>query len=715
MSERNQQPQTPHTPFFNPTLAASRRMTYTSNSMQPPLGDIYNNNNNNNINNNGMLAQGGFGSANSRSSMSSYLRQSINGGSQPRNSLLSSSLLMPQRPSPMRPLTENDYGGLNSSVMGPPSNRRVSYAMRQSMTGTGGLSVWSTSGVRDTRPVKDKTFQRNTVHALINYLTQAGFPHPVSVRTISESKGFQDVFKFLYIKIEPGFEFQKKFEEEVPILLKTMRYPAADSISRTTLHTVGTQHSRPSLLALLGWMVDLIAIVEKFEELIEDYKMGNSVHPQSKDIDAQMDLTQVTSQQVLYHYLSRSYRTWMLTGEHDPELEETMARSFERLQEVMETDVMKLREANDVLAKALEAAKNEESPLVSLEQTQQVLKKDIAQFKKAITLATPRIEEARKNNEEDKREIEDQENLATELETAVKETQQVIRTQTITRAGLEAKLEERNGLRRRENGLSQQLADLENQQRTLERRFVDGELEAERVAKEYNALATRVGIVPMTAKYAKGQDYELRLHLENATQASMGGASSSALYSIDIKGQAEQVVSALRNQLNRDANDCNMELSTLHEELEILNDTIADDKSDLHLKEMQYNSLTKKYQEEKENARYEAASRQSFAESEAEQIQAMILEASHNMADSERLDQEYLYMERQAAQNREVMSRRITEIVQQLQGLKQHVEQQVGLIKTMAAKERADTEQQNKQIKSLLQTKSHIDRELLFA
>lgn len=102
--------------------------------------------------------------------------------------------------------------------------RRQSYAFRQSIN-SGGLSASSTTNARDPRPVKDKTFQRNTIHSLISYLTQAGYPNAVSQRTFTQpsNKDFQDVFKFLYNKLEPGFEFQKRFEEEVPILLKTMR------------------------------------------------------------------------------------------------------------------------------------------------------------------------------------------------------------------------------------------------------------------------------------------------------------------------------------------------------------------------------------------------------------------------------------------------------------------------------------------------------------
>lgn len=87
--------------------------------------------------------------------------------------------------------------------------------------------------------------------------------------------------------------------------------------------------------------------------------MGNNPIPRNRDIDPQMDLTQVSTHQALYSYLTRSYRTWMLTGELDPEAEQMLARSFQRFKEVSETDVRKQHEDNEALRQTLETARSE--------------------------------------------------------------------------------------------------------------------------------------------------------------------------------------------------------------------------------------------------------------------------------------------------------------------------------------------------------------------
>ncbi|KAF9087081.1 kinetochore-associated Ndc80 complex subunit ndc80 [Mortierella sp. AD031] len=620
---------------------------------------------------------------------------------------------MSQRPSPMAPLTGDEYGALGSSVMGPPmsGNRRVSsFAPRQSINGPGpvmGLSLSSNVSIRDPRAVKDKGFQRNLIFTIVSFLTQSGYPHAITTKNLTQptNKDFQDIFKFLYLKLEPGYEFQKKFEDEVPVLLKTMRYPAADSISKTSLYTVGTPHSWPNMLALLGWMMEVIMVIEKYNEMVEAHQMSNA-HNRDRDIDPKMDLTQVTPDRALYRYLTKSYRVWMLTGnEHDPEIEESMAKSFQRHKEYAEDEAQSFAEMSETRRQELEAARAEVSPLIALEREQKTLKHDLDQFKKAIEHGVPRIEEVRKANEESRRNIANKEIKLSDLERAKREVQEIVRTQTTTRAGLESKLEERNRLRRKEDGLKQQVADLEEEQRALDKRFQEGENEAERLIKEYNALAVKIGIVPTSGKHAGGQDFELRLDLDNAISG------SGRLYSTETKNKAERTVSTLRNQFTTNVNKTENEIMGLKEDLDHLEDQIADKTAEIRIKEYQLGLLTKKHQEDKETARAESANRQTFTESQEEQLQAMMAEISQNSAEADRLEQENILMERQAAQNREMFNRRIKDILAQLTEAKLHVEEQVGLVQTMASKELEDTQQQKKHFQQIIAAEASIERQ----
>ncbi|KAF8936374.1 kinetochore-associated Ndc80 complex subunit ndc80 [Dissophora ornata] len=604
-------------------------------------------------------------------------------------------------------------------------NRRdSSFGLRQSFNGagSGGLPALNTNvTIRDPRPVKDKAFQRSLIHNLVNFLTQAGYPHAISAKNLTQptNKDFQDIFKFLYLKLEPGYDFQRKFEDDVPVLLRTMRYPAADTITKTSLYTVGTPHSWPNMLALLGWMMDVILVLEKFKENLET--QSNNQYSQNRDIDPKVDMTQVSPEDALYYYLIKTYRVWMLTADlKDPDLEAQMALSFQRRKEYALDEAKRQTEINDALRQEVEIARVQASPLANLEKEQQRLRNELEQFKIAIEHATPRIEQVRRANEDTRRDIAEEEVKLTDVERAKTEVQEVVRTQTTTRAGLESKLEERNRLRRREESLKQQLNDLENEIRTIDKRYQDGEIEAERLVKEYNEMAVKIGIIPRSAKYASGQDYELILNLDNARSG------SGRLYSIDVKSKAERAISALRVQLTKAANETSNEILVLREELEHLKDQIDEYNEVLNAREYQLGLMSKKHQEEKEAARTEQLNRQAFGENQQEAIQTMLQETFQYQAEAERLEQENILLERQAAQSREIYTRRIKEMLVLLTATKQHVEQQVGLVNNMSHKELEDTLQQKTRIKKVLAAESpdersgitvpeSVERELLFS
>lgn len=78
---------------------------------------------------------------------------------------------------------------------------------------------------KEPRPIRDKSWQANAIRTLINFLLGAGYPHPISAKTLQapSQKDFQSIFKFLYAQLDPKYEYQKKFEEEVPVIMKGLR------------------------------------------------------------------------------------------------------------------------------------------------------------------------------------------------------------------------------------------------------------------------------------------------------------------------------------------------------------------------------------------------------------------------------------------------------------------------------------------------------------
>lgn len=95
---------------------------------------------------------------------------------------------------------------------------------RSSAYGKGGFS--STHLHKDPRNIRDKSYQNSCIRDLIKFLAESGYDKPISqkILTAPSVKDFQHIFKFLYSFIDPDYRFEKKFEDEVPLLLKGLRY-----------------------------------------------------------------------------------------------------------------------------------------------------------------------------------------------------------------------------------------------------------------------------------------------------------------------------------------------------------------------------------------------------------------------------------------------------------------------------------------------------------
>jgi SMC interacting uncharacterized protein involved in chromosome segregation len=81
------------------------------------------------------------------------------------------------------------------------------------------------------------------------------------------------------------------------------------------------------------------------------------------------------------------------------------------------------------------------------------------------------------------------------VEQAKVELREIIRSQTLTSADLESKVEEITRLERREESLNKQLQDLQQELWTVDDHNQRSEYEAENLVGEYNDLAVKIGTV----------------------------------------------------------------------------------------------------------------------------------------------------------------------------------------------------------------------------
>jgi hypothetical protein len=79
---------------------------------------------------------------------------------------------------------------------------------------------------QDPRPISDKEYMKTSIHSVINYLTEHHYDRPIAPRVLSSptTKDFVHILSFLLKAIDPNFKFGGKFEEEVPVIFKSLGY-----------------------------------------------------------------------------------------------------------------------------------------------------------------------------------------------------------------------------------------------------------------------------------------------------------------------------------------------------------------------------------------------------------------------------------------------------------------------------------------------------------
>ncbi len=205
---------------------------------------------------------------------------------------------------------------------------------------------------------------------------RVGYPHPISQKllTAPSAKDFQQIFKFLYGHLDPTYEFGKKFEEEVPGLMRGLRYPFANEISKSQLYAVGSMHAWPSLLAMLAWMVELIQCCDE---------LNNQNSPMDLDEPSTPD-TQ-GAEKIFFDYLCKTYKLFLAGSDNFDAMVSDLGSNFERKNENILAETSELSRIVEQLEVELAALSKEELPLAKVQREKSIYLGDIEKFKKFIS------------------------------------------------------------------------------------------------------------------------------------------------------------------------------------------------------------------------------------------------------------------------------------------------------------------------------------------
>mmetsp|Transcript_56132 Transcript_56132/g.99951 ORF Transcript_56132/g.99951 Transcript_56132/m.99951 type:complete len:619 (-) Transcript_56132:91-1947(-) len=128
---------------------------------------------------------------------------------------------------------------------------------------------------RDPRPVGDKSFAAQCAKNVVEFLTSRGFSKTFSHEKLLKdpsTKEFYEVFRFLIAQLDPQLELEGKLEDEVPAIMRKLKYPV--EVNRSKLQAISGPNTWPQLLAVLDWLTVLVRINDDLIEPLAACQLG---------------------------------------------------------------------------------------------------------------------------------------------------------------------------------------------------------------------------------------------------------------------------------------------------------------------------------------------------------------------------------------------------------------------------------------------------------
>ena len=432
--------------------------------------------------------------------------------------------------------------------------------------------------------------------------------------TSPTQKDFDAIFQWLYHRIDPAYRFLKSIDFEGPAILKQLRYPFENKVSKSQWAAVGGQNWS-SFLGMLQWMMQLAQMMDKYDAGEYDDACA----------EAGVD---VSGDRIIFRFLSGAYHDWLQVDDQVEEEEdrmlvphiEAMAAEFEKGNRKYAEEMKILEAENAVLKQQIAEAEAGAPDLAKLEKHFKILEDDKRKFEEYNSNVEGKVEKYEQRNKFLVEEIDRTENELREAEQEKNSLQSSVDSQGITVQDIDRMNSERERLQK---GLESTSSKLEEVKKKGAEKEVDANRafeELERVVDKYNSLCYQIALIPSDAANAKGQDFELRLNIDSTPNFSSSQLGSSQrggtndrlladpstgyhppnVLNLDLRGYVKSQFIRLRKEINERrtlAIDADMKN---HELLDSIKEAIDDKRSEVEALEHRVRAAEEEYDKTKE-------------------------------------------------------------------------------------------------------------------
>lgn len=508
-----------------------------------------------------------------------------------------------------------------SQGLGVSGQRRSSaYNSGHRNSSLGGIGVLSQTNSqapnKDPRPIRDKGFKDNAIHKIINFLQENGYPQHVVQKTLTTptQKEFVSIFQFLYHLFDPNFQFVKKIDEDVLYCIKSIKYPFADSISRSQLTAVGSPHSWPNMLAMLVWMVDTASIVGRL--------LKNEIPVDDADADN-------PDKMYFNHFLTKAYQVFLAGADDYSEMERDLEQESDKQNEHMLMEIERLGDGNERLEKELSDLKESQPPLRSLEKEREILVSDKTKFRDYIARLDQKRARIVDSNAKLSQMLADYENEFEKLGQDKIKLQEQVDMQNISATDVEKMNSEHEALIKNLEIATAQVQEASSHVFEKERTAQSKLDSLDKAIQTYNSIGYKIGVIPVNAAHAKGLHYELDFSNPLESGKSWLGSRPDTLLNANLRGEIRPALAQLRQDLGTEVHQHQDEYIRLGELLDQVNEGLNDKKEELEALEARLGTTIEQFNEIRDTTAAESSASNAQAET-LERDLAMMRNSAQN-------------------------------------------------------------------------------------
>eukprot|EP00929_Paragymnodinium_shiwhaense_P003869 TRINITY_DN104573_c0_g1_i1.p1 TRINITY_DN104573_c0_g1~~TRINITY_DN104573_c0_g1_i1.p1 ORF type:complete len:657 (-),score=197.94 TRINITY_DN104573_c0_g1_i1:84-1934(-) len=408
----------------------------------------------------------------------------------------------------------------------PQSGRRGTSA---GPGGRGGFRPSSRQS-RDPRPVGDRAYAMQCARNVAELLHSRSYGKTLAPEKFlrdPSTREFFDIFKFLIAQIDPNLEVTGPMDQEVPQIMKRLKYPV--EVARSKLQAISGPNTWPQLLAVLDWLINLIKVHNQF---ILPAAAGQVALKSSGALGGQ-------GSHVLLQSLRENYMQF-LNGRDAKSDEESLRQIYEDKIGAIKSDLQKMEERKSKMDASLQQFALEHEKLLALQREPAEIREECER----VVEATRAVEgQAQRLHEDFETSGCQQHTLSLQME-ALQDTVRKLTAEVELQPHSKREIERLKSAR---ESLRRMLADLKLDGEKAEQEVWDLQLKEQKAREAIQRLLRSVDERAQTVEQAL-RDAGVEQHKELRLRADPDASSLDAMILIDFEQALQQVRAAAKAQ-----------------------------------------------------------------------------------------------------------------------------------------------------------------------